>query len=151
MLKPSFPVITIQDDYVNILPDDACMTRTTLLGVISSRAVLAFDREGEHWHYTLVSPAVQDNFLTRLLANTVYNPMVDTQIQWVRVGNYALEELKTHLYTCLREDDDILTQFVSAETFRQAIAESATFDDLYQVLNRFVFEVDEGLLTEEDG
>jgi hypothetical protein len=69
----------------------------------------------------------------RLLANTVYNPQIRVAITYEPAGNYPLAELKDKVLSYLPKDDDILTQFISAEDIRRLLARAESFSDVVDV------------------
>jgi hypothetical protein len=150
-MKPNYPLISIYNNALELIPDSSILTKATVWAVLNDNTIsVAFDGDGRMWTYELIAENVKDNFLTRLLANTVYNPSIEVQPRWTLKENYELSKLKSVLNGCIDKDDDILTQFVEAETIKQAIIDSKTFEDIYAVLNKYVFDVDEEELWKEE-
>ena len=69
----------------------------------------------------------------RLLANTVYNPQMRVAVTYEPAGDYSLAELKDKVLSYLPKDDDILTQFISAEHIRRLLARAESFADVVDV------------------
>jgi len=143
-MTPQFPIISVYNEGVEIISDDTYLTKTNVLGILNGAGnSRAFDSNGKKWNYHLVSDKVKDNFLTRLVANTVYNPFVDCHPKWTKSVDYKLEELKKALTKAINKDEDILTQFVDRETLKEHVNASTSFDEVYRVLMKYVFDVDE--------
>ena len=88
--------------------------------------------------------------MTKLLANTFYNPLVDVQPRWTNTGNYKLIELKTVINACIDKDNHVLTQFIEPDKLKKVINYSNTFDEICQTLFKYVFDVDEKELLKEE-
>jgi hypothetical protein len=150
-MKPNYPLISIYNNALELIPDSSILTKATVWAVLNDNTIsVAFDGDGRMWTYELIAENVKDNFLTRLLANTVYNPSIEVQPRWTLKENYELSKLKSVLNGCIDKDDDILTQFVEAENIKQDNIDSKTFEDIYAVLNKYVFDVDEEELWKEE-
>lgn len=150
-MDPKYPLISIYNDALELIPDSSILTKATVWAVLNGNTnSVAFDNNGRSWTYQLIAENVKDNFLTRLLANTVYNPSVEVQPRWIVKENYELSKLKSEINGCVDKDDDILTQFVEADTIKQAIIGSKTFEQIYDVLNQYVFDVDEEELWKKE-
>jgi len=142
-MTPKFPIISFYNKAVEIIPDEMHLSKATVLGVLKGKNnSLAYDSCGIKWKYELTSTKVKDNFVIRLLAKTIYNPIVKVQPIWSRMDKYELQELKMILLEYIDKDDDILTQFVSPEKLKQVINNSTLFNEIYNALKKFVFEVD---------
>ncbi|HAA12608.1 MAG TPA: hypothetical protein DCE41_13310 [Cytophagales bacterium] len=149
-MEPNYPLISIYNDALELIPDSSILTKATVWTVLNDNCIsVAFDGDGRMWTYELLTDNVQDNFLTRLLAKTVYNPRVEVQLRWILKDNYELSKLKSELNGCIDKDDDVLTQFVEAEIIKQAIIDSKTFEEIYALLMKYVFDVDEEELWKE--
>jgi hypothetical protein len=67
------------------------------------------------------------------------------------MDKYELQELKMILFEYVDKDEDILTQFVRPDKLKQAINNSTLFNEIYNALKKFVFEVDlEQIWKEEE-
>jgi hypothetical protein len=140
MKGPKFPIISIYNNSLNIISSEMELTHATVIGIIKGSVdSFAFDTDGNKWNYYLKSDRVKDNFRTRLLANTIYNPVVNVIPQWNKTGSYHINELKDVIKRQINQDDDILTQFVEPETLKQAIDNSNSFEEICKTLNKYVF------------
>lgn len=83
------------------------------------------------------------------MAHTFYNPVIEVEPEWTKQGGYQLQELKAGINQCVDKDDDIITQFVDADTFKTVVSKATSFNDLYNALNKYVFEVNEDELWKE--
>ena len=138
---PKFPIISIYNHSLDIIIVEQELTTATVLGVIKGGLdTFAFDSAGIKWTYKLKTDKVNDNFWTRLLANTFYNPVVNVIPEWTILGKYDNEELKGIIINFVDKDDDILTQFVEAETLKVEINKCTSFEEICAVLNENIFE-----------
>ncbi|MBJ2176516.1 hypothetical protein JBL43_19870 [Aureibaculum sp. A20] len=140
-MKPQFPIISIYNKGLDIIPSDTDLTKATVLAVLNGSAnTHAFDGNGQKWTYEFTSDKVNDKFLTRFLANTFYNPIVDIKTNWTLMDKYTLEELKKEISECIDDDDDILTQFIESDDLKKEIFESKSFESIIQQLKKHVFQ-----------
>jgi len=138
------------NEVLNLVPMKGHLSKATALGFIrQTEQKVAFDGNGKKWTYRLTSVKFRDSFVTRLLAHTFYNPVIDVEPEWTMQGNYGLQELQAVINQCVDKDDDIITQFVDADTIKAAVLKANSFDDLYDTLNKYVFEVNEDELWKE--
>ncbi len=143
-MKPNFPVILIYNNALDLIPGDENLKQGSLLGILNGNSnSIAYDSEGKVWELKLDSDKIKDNIITRLLANTIYNPKINVIPKWSILREYELSELKSLLKNFVEKDDDIFTQFVEAEILNQYIFEAKTFEDIYRILLKKVFEFDE--------
>ena len=87
--------------------------------------------------------------MTRILARTVYNPMLEARVIWTKESAYQLGDLKNVLKHCVDKDDDIITQYEEAFVIKSAIDKSDSFAALVAILNKYVFAVNEEELWKE--
>ena len=59
------------------------------------------------------------------------------------ISEFEIDEIKSELIECIEKDDDILTQFVDTKKIKNLINEANSFETLYDILNRYVFEYNE--------
>lgn len=59
------------------------------------------------------------------------------------ISEFEIDEIKSELIKCIEKDDDILTQFVDTKKIKNLINEANSFETLYDILNRYVFEYNE--------
>ena len=72
--------------------------------------------------------------LSAVLAYTVYNPRVDVEYAYERIGPYALDQLKSAVQEAIDADDDVLTQFVEPDELKRQVAQASSFEALAHVL-----------------
>ena len=153
MTQPAFPVIAIsKDDSVILVPDETYFSKvatSSLINPLAFQDTILFDGENNRWSYKLISEKFKNTFLTRILASTFYNPILDAKVIWTKVGTYHVDDLKENLKTCVDKDDDIITQFEEPEVIKSAIDNATTFVEILKVLNKYIFEVNEGRPTED--
>ncbi len=137
---------------VDVIPSKSYLTRSTVLGVLKGMdGIVTYDAQGQKWKCEITSEKAKNTFATRLLANTFYNPEVAVRYKWEKIGQYQLSELRDSLNVCIDEDDDLLTQFVEGEYLKEAINNCSTFEDVYQTLNKYVFDANEEEIWDEQG
>lgn len=144
MDKPLFPLIGVYEkDYLIVISSESEFSKTStraLINVDHYNDIFLYDREGNKWICRQEAESFKNTFLTRLLARTVYNPVWDATIIWNKIGCYELAELKKRISKCVDKDDDVLTQFVEGQVIKNAISQSADFDEIIYALNKYVFE-----------
>jgi hypothetical protein len=123
MTEPDYPLILIySNEVLNVVPRQAHLSKATALGFIrQTDQKVAYDHNGNKWTYRLTSAQFKASFLTRLLAHTFYNPVIEVEPEWSAQGSYQLQELKAAISHCVDKDDDIITQFADADTIKTAI------------------------------
>ena len=150
MSVPAFPLIVADDRHGVQIVDEDIGQRANVLGVLTRDPNgVEYDSAGTKWKKIVSSPDVRDTWMTRLLARTIYNPIVPVEVKWVSLGSYTIQELVHAIHEQIDKDDDILTQFVDADTIKAGIDAARSFQDLVVALNKYVFEVDEESLWKE--
>jgi len=145
MSQPDFPLIVIDHwGYVDLLVDGRAYKKCKLLAYVKGfhKHITGYDRHLNTWKVGEVHSRFGNNQLAWLLANTIYNPMIQVTFAWCKSGTYTLNDLKKQLASLIDRDDDILTQFVEAKELNRRIAAARTFGALVDVLNKDVFVSD---------
>lgn len=147
MTQPTFPLIVISNDNsLDLVPEEKYFSKvatSALIDPIAFQHNFLFDNSGNKWAYKQVSDKFKNTLLTRILAKTFYNPLLDAKVVWTKVGTYRLDELKEKLNNCVDKDNDIITQFEEADVIKSAISNASTFADVLKVLHKYVFNVNE--------
>ncbi len=153
MTRPIFPLICISDGGgLDLIPDEKWLSRVSTLALIDPayyNSFFCFDKDNQKWSYRQVADSFKNTWLTRVLAKTFYNPSHNARVIWELNGPYEINELKNQLNNCVDKDDDIITQFEEADIIKSAINTCSSFDEIIQVLNKYVFAVDEKELWKE--
>jgi hypothetical protein len=153
MTQPTFPLIAIsKDDSVNLVPEEKYFSKvatSALINPIVFQDTILFDSDNNKWTYKQTSEEFKNTFLTRILAKTFYNPLLDAKVVWTKADTYQIAELKEKLKICVDKDDDIITQFEEPDVIKSAISNAATFAEILKVLNKYIFAVNEGELAQE--
>ena len=89
------------------------------------------------------------NGLTRFRAYTAYNPKIKVTIDWTKITEYKLEDLKKDINKQVDRDDDIITQFEEGGIIKQKIEKCDSFDSILETLKKYVFKVNEEELWKE--
>jgi len=153
MEKPTFPLISIYNEEVlELMQSEEGYSNATAFGLIKQKDNnVAFDNKGVKWNYLYKAAKFKNDFITRLLTNTIYNPKLKVTLEWRKIGNYNIAELKEAINRCVDKDDDIVTQFAEGETIKEAVNSSDSFIEITKVLKKYVFEViEEELWLEMD-
>ncbi|NNT73270.1 hypothetical protein HKT18_13705 [Flavobacterium sp. IMCC34852] len=143
-MKPKFPIISIYNNAVDLIPNQTYLSKAKVLGVLKGNSnSIAFDSAGNKWSFKLTSDKISDNFITRFLANTFYNPTVDVIPEWKMIGEFEIDEIKSVLIKSIEKDEDVLTQFIDSEDIKNHVNKAHSFETIYNILNRYVFEYNE--------
>jgi hypothetical protein len=94
-----------------------------------------YSDDGQVLSLSLAGPTPRNTALTRLLANTIYNPFRSFDVRYQPHGTFALSDLKEQILTLLSRDDDILSQFLSEQEIRSSVQAANTFQQLWQVVS----------------
>ena len=153
MAEPVFPLISIDNDGVFDIILSAVAFSNASTRILTNTTyfdkIELFDRNSCKWKHRQVSADLKNNWLTKLLANTVYDPILNTKVIWTFDVIYQMNELKEKLKDCVDKDDDIITQFEEADAIKASIGKATNFDEILIVLNKYVFDVDEEQLWNE--
>lgn len=99
------------------------------------RGVRFFHRNGHRYEVASAVPSQPLGRLSKMLANTIYNPKLTVRYEYQSTGSYELPELRQALVDAIEKDDDILTQFHEADELKQRLNVAGTFDDIVDVLH----------------
>jgi len=108
----------------------------SLCGALNTRRWVGFDASGEKWLVSKDSFRYPDTWWMRLLANTIYNPRFEAELQWTPAGHYTFAELQDQVCSVVDRDDDVLTQFTGAEEIKKAVHECQSFEELTGTLRK---------------
>jgi len=153
MIKPSFPLICIsKENFLDLIPEENFFSKVVTSALVDKEVfkdTILFDSNGWKWTYEQVSDKFTNNLIARLLAKTFYNPLVDAKVIWTNEGNYDIQQLKDRLNLCIDKDDDIITQFEDGDIIKEEITKAYNFPDILNILNRYIFEVNEEQLNKK--
>ncbi len=153
MTNPTFPLISLSTDGgFDLIPNELSSSWVSTIALIDPTCFekeILFDSMGNKWTYRKIFEKFKNNWLTKVLAKTFYNPTHEAKIIWIFKETYSLEELKNSLKVCVDKDDDIITQYEEADVIKFAIDETNTFEEIIGVLNKYVFDVNEESLWKE--
>jgi hypothetical protein len=138
--RPSYPLIEIADDwYIEIHPytESALRRETTITDVyteITTKKRICYDNNNEKWLYEIkTEEQFKNTWWNRLKYRWKYTSLQGEEI-WTKVSDYCLDDLKAHLYICIDNDDDVLTQFVEADEFKAKIATGTSLIEVIKIL-----------------
>jgi len=101
-----------------------------LYGALNTKRWVGYDSAGGQWRVAPSSFPYKDEWWTRLLANTIYNPRFEAELHWEASGMYSFEELQASICCLVDGDDDVLTQFIEGDRIKAAVRACKTFDEL---------------------
>lgn len=143
-MKPKFPILSIYNEAVDLIPNETSLSKAKVLGLLKGNTnSIAFDSAGKKWTFKLTSDKITDDFMTRFLANTFYNPTVDVIPEWKLLGEFEIDEIKSILIKHIEKDDAILTQFIDSKDIIDYINKATSFEAVYGILLKYVFEYNE--------
>ena len=70
------------------------------------------------------------NWLTTVLAKTIWSPKANITCSWVNIGRYDMNEITDFILKALEKDDDGIQQFFDASSIKQMFSISKEFDQL---------------------
>ena len=150
-MTPPLPIVTIyREKGIDILNGEYPLDQTTLYGYIKHNAdeAIYFDKDGVKWTLAIYSRKFKPSFLTKLLANTFYNPTIKVERTWTKIGRYELSELIEKVNHCIDLDDDVLTQFIDASQLKLKVKQSNSFEELVRLLFDYVFKPNQEVIGE---
>lgn len=120
-----------------MLDDEHLLQRTNVLGLLRRDAEKEqiFDADGRLFTCQLRT-ARKVAWWSKLLAYTVYNPLLEVSNEWRFQRRYELLELQGRLKAVVADDDDILTQFIEHEELIQLINKASSFQNLCWVMTK---------------
>ena len=143
-MNPNFPIIIFYNNSIDLLLSENKLYHARLLGILKGNLnSIAYDSEGNKWDLKLFSEKVKNNFFIRFLAYTFYNPKISVIPKWNFLENYDLIEIKKQIITLIENDDDIYTQFVTAEELRKLIENANNFKQIFDILLKCIFKYNE--------
>lgn len=151
MSLPVFPLVAISpQDSLELLCDNSNLQKASTLFLLQQKDNgYLYDAAGRKWSCSMSADNLKNNWYTRLLARTVYNPLHKVAVKWIDHGSYDLYDLKEEIHRCVDTDDDVITQFEEAEVIKSAIDRAISFDQLILALKKYVFDVNENELWKE--
>jgi hypothetical protein len=151
--RPTYPIVLTDDStgYLDLIDNDDRLTNSNALGLIKGvhKRFQAYDKGGQLWRVGKVDSNYKINGLTKFLAYTVYNPQIKVNIEWTKIADYKLDDLKKDINKQVDRDDDIITQFEEGEVIKEKIENCDSFDDIIKTLDKYVFKVNEDELWKE--
>jgi hypothetical protein len=94
-MTPPFPIVTIyHENSIDILTGEYPLNQTSLYGYIKYKSdkYIYYTKDGFKWESSIYSQKYKPTLLTKLLANTFYNPTIKVERNWTKVGGYELSD-----------------------------------------------------------
>ena len=138
-MRPAPPFVALGPrGEIYVCDSDEPLRHASLYGVVRGffAGLQAFDREGMAWRVQEVEGPYRITFLTKLLARTLYNPRFSVHLRWREDGRYQLPQLQDAICHAVDQDDDVSTQFISAERLKKVVRLSRSFDELVDKLRK---------------
>ena len=149
--QPDFPLILIDNSGYLSLSNSADDLSTASVVALSNnfhKNLRAYGQNHTLWTITNVDSSYKLTILTKFLAHTFYNPRVRVILTWAK-SDFKLAELKKDIKRSIDKDDDVLTQFEEAPIINSAIDSCESFHDVLYTLNKYIFDIDEQVLEQE--
>lgn len=140
--KPTFPlIITDNSGYLNTPESETDLTTCKVFALIKGfyQKLEAYDENGYLWKVDNVLSKYPINRLTKFLAYSFYNPLIEVTLFWSKRKVYQLNYLKKLINEQVNKDDDILTQFADSDIIKNAIENCQSYNKVFQTLNKYVF------------
>lgn len=111
------------------------LTKMKLLGVFSGfyEQLDVFDSGGKVWRLQELRCRQKKSRWLRILVHLFYNPWVDVEYVWAVPRDYTIDELKSRYLAAIESDDDILTQFISADVLKKKTEAASSFAELASI------------------
>lgn len=93
-----------------------------------------FHHDGNRYEVAAAEAARPLSVLSRVLATTVYNPQIAVRYEYRNCGPYRVDELRDSVAAAIDKDDDVLTQFHTADELKQRLDRALSFEDVADVL-----------------
>ncbi|WP_153798013.1 hypothetical protein [Foetidibacter luteolus] len=141
-MTPTFPAVSIYKKRgLSVFYNDSVFKKISTYTYLSQspQENKFYDAAGKFWTLTYINQKVKNDFWTRFLANSFYNPTIEIKLGWTEEGVYTLGELKEKIFVCIDKDDDIITQFVEADFLKDKIYSCETFHQILTILDEHVF------------
>jgi hypothetical protein len=149
---PTFPLILCDSSgYLDLIDNEKGLAQTNVLGFLKGAFLgfTAYDSTGLTWTVDELNTTYRINWLTKVLAYTIYNPIIKVTFQWRKGKAYKLDDLKRKVSKQVDKDDDVLTQYEAGKFIKQEIHKSESFSEIVAVLSKYVFKVNEQELLQE--
>jgi hypothetical protein len=150
-LKPSYPLIIISDDWVienyhyHENTNENYLVQTSALDQMLCPIRTAYDCNNIKWSYEIKTKQVFPNTWWNRLRYKIHNKPLQGEEVWTKISDYHLDDLKAHLYICIDNDDDVLTQFVEADEFKTKIKDCTIFIAIFDTLEKYIWGTDDYL------
>lgn len=138
---PIFPVISFYNDSIEIYNSDNDLAKCSLLAYINEffKDVQCYDRFGNIWKMDNVTSDYKINWINRLLAKTVFNPIITIKYKWEKDGISQFNDFKKKIVKSIELDDDVLTQYNDAEDLIKLISATNNLEGLFQIVQTYIF------------
>jgi hypothetical protein len=147
MIQPIFPLICIAEDgTLDLISTPTSLETASAISLIHSsyfEKQILFDANYGKWQYRQVAKDFKNTFFSRFFAKVFYNKMYPVEVVWTYHNTYSIDELKQQMNACIDKDDDLITQFEEGDVIKAAINKSLNFNDILQVLDKYVFSMRE--------
>lgn len=135
----TFPVLVIADDgWVGRFNKAAELSMWTYSAIMKykRRHVVLYDAGDHAWKILDIIPEQPIRMLTKLLAQTFYNPKVPVRIEVGPITETPLLTIQSMLYQALDADDDILTQEAGVNELKNVVQHATSFETLVTALEK---------------
>ena len=141
-MTPCFPIISIYSNSdVKILESEYPLKLMSLHEYLKQKVsrTVYYDKAGLRWTLSIHSEKYKSTFITKLLARTVYSPIILVKRTWTLDGPYSLIELIKKINHRIELDRDIITQYIGVDELKAKVTRCTTFENIIKVLNNDIF------------
>lgn len=153
MNSPAFPLVyVLGEDLINFITEPETMLRIRASDFISKdmeQNGIVYDNAGNKWTFTTSARTFKNSGFSRFLAKTIYNPMVDIDIQWKHEGNYELKEVKDIVVQFVKNDTGIMKQLMGADFLVNTIDIYTELSGIVNLLKNYQFGLSNAQYAQE--
>lgn len=142
-MTPTFPIISIYDNRdLKVLESEYPLKLMSLheYFIQKNARTVYYDKNGLKWKLSIHSEKYKPTFVTKLLARTIYSPIIMVQRTWTLIGPYFLDEVINKINYRLELDRDIITQFIGVDELKAKVTCCTTFESITKFMNEYIFK-----------
>lgn len=143
MNTPTFPIIYVHNEnFITFIRDPKTISKMRASDFIDKhleREGHVYDNIGNKWGFSSTAKKFKETGISRFLAKTIYNPMIDVHIHWKHEGTYELKEIKEIVARFIRTDKGIMKQLMGADFIDSMIEISPSVADMVELLKDYQF------------
>jgi hypothetical protein len=140
-MQPKFPLIQFyKSEAVNVVSEPFALMQSNVLSLLIQQPEdeTFYDDNLNVWKSEFKAINYELTFFRKLLAKTIYNPVVETQRSWIKVSTYRLADLKVKLQATLNEKE--FSEGLDTVFIKNKIGFALSFNDLVQIILKDVLD-----------